>query len=95
MEEAARAWCAYERGDNPDDDVWSVVKHGWMKRAEEWLVPLIAAAEQRGREAALREAADECGVNVGDEDDEWWRGYRQAQREKCRELSERADQEGL
>jgi len=30
---------------------------------------------------ALREFADTRGVNVGDEDDDWWRGYRQAQRE--------------
>jgi hypothetical protein len=29
----------------------------------------------------LREFIGSLGVNIGDEDDEWWRGYRQAQRE--------------
>lgn len=32
-------------------------------------------------EADVREFVDTRGVNVGDEDDPWWRGYRQAQRE--------------
>ncbi|QIK82415.1 hypothetical protein [Sanguibacter sp. HDW7] len=40
---------------------------------------------------ALREFADTRGVNVGDDDDEWWRGYRQAQRECLHDASARAD----
>lgn len=29
---------------------------------------------------AVREYADSRGVNIGDDDDEWWKGYRNAQR---------------
>ena len=39
---------------------------------------------------ALREFADTRGVNIDDEDDDWWRGYRQAQRECLRDAIEAA-----
>lgn len=42
---------------------------------------------------ALREFADSRGVNVGNEDDEWWRGYRQAQRECLHDATNAADRE--
>lgn len=51
----------------------------------------IAKHEQEVRAHALREFADTRGVNVGDEDDEWWKGYRQAQRECLRDAVARAD----
>ena len=38
----------------------------------------------------LREFADTLGVNVGDEDNEWWSGYRQGQREALRKAVDRA-----
>ena len=41
---------------------------------------------------ALREFADTRGVNIGDEDDDWWRGYRQAQRECLQDALKAADQ---
>ena len=51
----------------------------------------LAARDARfAREAkaeALREFADSRGVNVGDEDDAWWRGYRQAQREALQDAT--------
>lgn len=40
---------------------------------------------------ALHAFADARGVNAGDNDDEWWRGYRQAQRECLHDASARAD----
>jgi hypothetical protein len=49
------------------------------------------AAERRGGVRALRRFADTRGVQVGDEDDEWWQGYRQAQRECLHDASDAAD----
>lgn len=48
-------------------------------------------SEAEVKAEALREFADTRGVNVGDDDDEWWRGYRQAQRECLHDASARAD----
>lgn len=60
------------------------------------LAARVTAAESearaRGAVEALREFADSRGVNVGDEDDEWWSGYRQAQRECLRDAADRADE---
>ena len=41
---------------------------------------------------ALREFADTRGVNVGVKDDDWWRGYRQAQHECLQDALKAADQ---
>ena len=62
----------------------------WIAQGCPVAVSVAAAAvaaldlPRRDRETAakaLDEFASTRGVNVGDEDDEWWRGYRQAQRE--------------
>jgi hypothetical protein len=57
-----------------DPDVRAAVERGALERAAQ----------------AIREFADTRGVNVGDEDDEWWRGYRQAQRECVHDASDAA-----
>lgn len=61
----------------------------------ELLVERLAArdVEQRrqGAAEALGRFADTRGVNIGDEDDAWWRGYRQAQRECLRDAVDAAD----
>lgn len=54
---------------------------------DRWLV----ARDRKIAAEALRDFADTLGVNVGDEDDEWWRGYRQGQREALHKASDRAD----
>lgn len=63
----------------------------WVDDWWTWTPADTHEAYRRGQEDALRAAADERGVNVGDEDDEWWSGYRQAQREVIHWLSDRAD----
>lgn len=62
------------------------------------LAPLVEQARQEGAREALRRFADSRGINVGDEDDDYWRGYRQAQRECLRDaidLAERAATPGI
>jgi hypothetical protein len=51
----------------------------------EWLQREIATAKAQ----ALEEFADTLGVNAGDEDDEWWSGYRNGQRQALRMASTR------
>jgi hypothetical protein len=64
-------------------------------RFDQYLVPaverILADRVQRAEVRALREFADTRGINVGSEDDEWWHGYRQAQRECMHDASDRAD----
>ena len=43
------------------------------------------------RAKAVRDARDELGVYVGDEDSEWWDGYRNGQRRQNTALGEYAD----
>jgi hypothetical protein len=51
----------------------------------------LAAHDAEVAAKALRALADNLGVNVGDDDSEWWQGYRQAQREFVHGVAERAD----
>lgn len=51
------------------------------------VAPSIAA---KARVGALSEFADSRGVNVGDDDSEWWKGYRQAQRECLHDANDAA-----
>lgn len=62
-----------------------------IKTVERILTIREFADERRGAVRALRRFADTLGVNVGDEDDEWWQGYRQAQRECLHDASDAAD----
>lgn len=43
------------------------------------------------RAEAVRSARDELGVYVGDEDSDWWDGYRNGQRRQNTALGEYAD----
>ena len=43
------------------------------------------------RAEAIRSARDELGVYVGDEDSDWWDGYRNGQRRQNTALGEYAD----
>ena len=54
----------------------------------------LADAEAKvvaARREALLAFADTRGVNVGDEDGEWWQGYRQAQRECLHDATKAAE----
>lgn len=51
------------------------------KRAGALLAAHDAEVRRETAERVLLDFADTRGVNVGDEDGDWWRGYRQAQRE--------------
>jgi hypothetical protein len=55
--------------------------------ASSWL----AERDARVRAEAVRAFGATLGVNVGDEDDEWWRGYRQGQREALHAARKHAD----
>lgn len=55
--------------------------------ASDWL----ADRDRRTAAKTLRRFADSRGVNVGDEDDDYWRGYRQAQRECLHDAINTAD----
>lgn len=55
--------------------------------ASDWL----AQRDRRVAAEALRRFADSRGVNVGDEEDDYWRGYRQAQRECLHDAVNTAD----
>lgn len=59
-----------------------------------WLAARERAAERRGAAEALERFADILGVDVDEshDDDEWWWGYRQAQREHIRAIVRRAEQ---
>lgn len=59
--------------------------------------PWLARRDARIRAEAVRAFGDTLGVHVGDEDDDWWRGYRQGQREAlhaAREHANRIEREG-
>lgn len=58
-----------------------------VRLGEDWLVQ----RDRRVAAEALRTFADTRGVQIGDEDDDWWHGYRQAQRECLRDANKRAD----
>lgn len=45
---------------------------------------MISEVERKAAEKALTKFADLLGVNAGDEDSEWWQGYRQGQRNALR-----------
>jgi len=67
--------------------------HPWIKHAAhvaDALLPLLAQVKATARAEALRGFADTRGVNIGDEDSEWWQGYRQAQRECVRDALDHA-----
>lgn len=49
--------------------------------ADAILAEFLPGYTERVKAEALRELADYLVVNAGDEDDEWWRGYRQGQRQ--------------
>ena len=66
--------------------------HGGLDETVEVIQPGRSEAEVKAE--ALREFADTRGVHVGDEDDEWWRGYRQAQRECLHAAAAAADRIG-
>lgn len=51
-------------------------------------VAAAVAAERERTAGILQQFADTRGVNVGDVDDDWWRGYRQAQRECLHDAAE-------
>ena len=61
-----------------------------MVIASDWLAKVRAEAKVEAVRM-VREWADDRGVNVGDEDSDWWRGYRQAQREAVHEAAGLAD----
>lgn len=66
---------------------WGTESGPWRHDVDSWrdfaseLLDWLAERDRRVAGAALRKFADSRGVNVGDEDDDYWRGYRQAQRE--------------
>lgn len=60
-----------------DDPFYVASDEAYLTHVTDALADLM----RRTRASALREFADTRGVNVGDEGDEWWSGYRQAQRE--------------
>jgi hypothetical protein len=66
---------------------------GWMQEARAVLGDPAAIAAHNATLAAktLRDYADTRGVNIGDEDSDWWQGYRQAQRECFHDARKRAD----
>lgn len=51
----------------------------------------LAARDRRIAAEALSTFADTLGVNVGIPADEWWSGYRTAQREVIRKITDRAE----
>ncbi|QIK83001.1 hypothetical protein [Sanguibacter sp. HDW7] len=78
------------------DERWEAPERAFLRdRVSEKVDAVLAEwpGESRAQvqAEALRAFADTRGVNVGDEDDEWWRGYRQAQRECLHDASARAD----
>lgn len=52
---------------------------------------LASPVFRRIQAAAIRDARDELGVYIGDEDGEYWDGYRQGQRRQFAVLSGYAD----
>ena len=51
----------------------------------------LAEHDAKVRAEAVRDARDELGVYVGDEDSEWWDGYRNGQRRQNTDMAEYAD----
>lgn len=79
--EALEQW---ERDADPENEPHSDREdcEWWLKRADALLASLALARLIRERQAeALSAFADTRGVNVDDQESEWMRGYRQAQRE--------------
>lgn len=56
------------------------------------LLPWLAATIRQAEIDAVREYADQLGVYVGDEEGEYYRGYRQAQREAMHRAQRYVDQ---
>ena len=87
-------WVCCARGCEFETSLW---RHPHFDRERQYaaaLAPLIAREREAAKAEALREFADSRGVNVGDEDSEWWQGYRQAQRECLHDAVARADRVG-
>lgn len=63
------------------EPMWSAIVVARSILASEWMTVRDAEQRRQGAAEALGRFADTRGVNIGDEDDAWWRGYRQAQRE--------------
>ena len=66
---------AYRKAKQENDERFQIEALEQRARAEQ---AEAALADLRARVEAL---TDSRGVNVGDDDSEWWQGYRQAQRE--------------
>lgn len=92
--------------DPTTDDVTALAEELWADSASPGAAPTDAHHEQarvvlasswlaerdaRVRADGVRAFGDTLGVNVGDEDDEWWRGYRQGQREALHAAQKHAD----
>lgn len=80
-----------------DDGMRAAMRPDLMAMARALAAANLLASPDAIRQAkaeALREFADTRGVNVGDEDDEWWSGYRQAQRECLHAAAAAADRIG-
>src|SRR5690349_14335544 len=60
------------------------------KRVLDALVPRVAELQRAAKVEALRGL--NLGVNISDEDDDWWHGYRQAQREIMLRVERQADE---
>lgn len=73
------------------ENEWDYDPDRFQVEVEAVVERIIAARVQSAKAKELREFADTRGVNVGDEDDEWWRGYRQAQRECLHAAADLAD----
>lgn len=76
-----------------------VTRHYLDMRFGDEVLPILATApadalrehDAKVRAKAVRDARDEMGVYVGDEDSEWWDGYRNGQRRQNTALGEYAD----
>ena len=71
-------------------DVLIEVGHPSRPDRHELMRQHIERIKAAARREALLAFADTRGVNVGDEDTEWWQGYRQAQRECLRDATDAA-----
>lgn len=61
---------------------------------DRWLADMLRQEREKGHAEALRAYADTLGVDANEEHDgdEWWAGYRQAQREFITRTERAADQ---
>lgn len=80
------------RGESIHAGEWVEREDGyWALRIEPRRADSPTRSENEVKAEALREFADTLGVDIGDEDGDWWRGYRQAQREALHAAVRRAD----